>query len=303
MTAKGVLLVSRRSDPHIACVAKELSAIDVDNVVLDIGKAARSTVEVAPGEYVRTDDRDVRSGWTVWWRRVDAPPPDPWFSARDEETQLATAELRDILLGGLLALDLHWVDEPYVALRAEQTLLQLCTASHIGIATPATIATNQPRTAESFLAEGHTVAKAVSSGPGLAPNVDLVEPQMVSLVVAAPTVLQRLIMAVSDVRVVVVGSMAQVWRRPRAANEPVDWRAADRRGEGFAPWNHEEIATQAVLINRALGLRFGVQDWVIDESGLPVFLEVNPSGSWIFLSGAQALVGPALASLLAAQET
>jgi len=52
-----------------------------------------------------------------------------------------------------------------------------------------------------------------------------------------------------------------------------------------------------VKICRRLGLRFSVQDWLFTEGGL-IFLEVNPSGQWLFLRGADAEVADALAEEL-----
>ena len=87
------------------------------------------------------------------------------------------------------------------------------------------------------------------------------------------------------------------WTRPRRREDPVDWRAADPSGHSFARSHVDAVTSAAVDINKSLGLSFSVQDWLLSEEG-PVFLEVNPSGQWLFLTGAETDVADALAEEL-----
>jgi hypothetical protein len=255
---------------------------------------------VVPGEHVDIDDARVCNGWVVWWRRAGVPAPDVGTAAASpEEAQLLRAELRDIVLGGLLSLQLHWVDEPFTVLRAEQKMLQLAIARRLDIATPATVATNDVARAESMLSAGPTIAKAISSGPGLAPYADLVTSDLVHRVAHAPTVLQSRIPSTADVRAVIIADQVVFWDRPHGSACSVDWRQDDPRGAGFMPSIHDDLRTMAVALNKGLGLSFAVQDWLIDGRGDHVFLEANPCGSWMFLHGAADRVAPVLTHHLA----
>jgi hypothetical protein len=50
-------------------------------------------------------------------------------------------------------------------------------------------------------------------------------------------------------------------------------------------------------MSAALGLSMSVQDWLVSDRG-PVFLESNAQGAWLFLSGSDQLVTPAVAQHL-----
>jgi hypothetical protein len=116
------------------------------------------------------------------------------------------------------------------------------------------------------------------------------------MVQALPTLLQELVPATSDLRVVVIGTRGWVWRRPR---EPgmIDWRQIDPGGDGFELVEDAALAKQAVAMTKALKLTMSVQDW-LEIPGGPVFLESNAQGAWLFLRRSDEIVVPALAEHL-----
>jgi hypothetical protein len=293
--AAHVLVFAPGDDAHAAIVDEELCRRGVETARLDYGSAAESVLRIEPGA-VSVNGLDIGVSWTVWWRRSGqvadiAGMPSAEKHLRREETQALT-------LGGLLSVGPRWVDEPHVVERAEHTLLQLGVAAAAGARTPATVATNDPRVALQLLAGGPCVAKSTSAGVGLAPYVDVVTDDLLELLPVAATLLQRRVDSDADLRVVVVGSEAFVWRRLRRSTDPVDWRAADPDGAAFRPARCDQVERLAPAINDRLGLTFSVQDWVEDSVG-PWFLEVNPSGQWLFLDDADRRVVPALAAHLA----
>lgn len=278
----------------------------VENAVLERGgPVVRAAVDAmgdarfmtAPASPLIVDLAEVAEGWSVWWHRCGVLPPIPGAGAAEQA--LADDEARALFLGGLLALGVRWVDEPFVVERAEHTLLQLAVARERGAAVPDTIATSNPARAAAFLKAGPAVAKAVSSGPGLAPFASAVAPAMLPGLLHSPTLLQRLVLAAADVRLVVIGDHVLGWRRERGGASPVDWRAVDPAGEGFVPVPVEAgLALLAVAICAGLGLSTAVQDWLVDASGRSWFLEVNPVGRWLFLAGADEAIPPRLADHL-----
>lgn len=300
MSRPGVLLVSTSADPHADVVSGLLQERGIFTVLLDLAVCGGSRIDVVPGEHVDIGGARVCDGWVVWWRRASVPSPDVWAAAASpEEALLLRAELRDIVLGGLLSLRLHWVDEPYTVLRAEQKMLQLATARRLGIATPHTVATNDVSRADGMLSSGPTIAKAISSGPGLAPYADVVTSDMVHRITHAPTVLQSRIPCTADVRAAVVADQVTCWDRLHGSASSVDWRQDDPQGAGFTPSLHHGLRPMAAALNEGLGLTFAVQDWLIDAGGDPIFLEANPCGSWMFLDGAADRLAPILTRHLA----
>jgi len=125
-----------------------------------------------------------------------------------------------------------------------------------------------------------------------------IDSTMLSLLASGVTVLQHQTASIADVRVVVIGNETFSWRRPRGACDPVDWRESDPTGRLFVSVDGSEIHAAALAINSGLGLSVSMQDWVVDRDGDPTFLEANPCGAWLFLTGAREKVGPALAKHL-----
>jgi glutathione synthase/RimK-type ligase-like ATP-grasp enzyme len=145
-----------------------------------------------------------------------------------------------------------------------------------------------------FIRSGPVVAKAISSGPGLAPFVDQVGLEDAAFVANAPVMLQRAIKAEADWRLVTVGSQCIGWRRSRENDGHLDWRAEDPSGGDFQPCSVDPShASLALSIQDGLALTFSVQDW-LESDGQWCFLEVNPQGQWLFLRDAAERVGPTL---------
>jgi glutathione synthase/RimK-type ligase-like ATP-grasp enzyme len=202
-------------------------------------------------------------------------------------------------MGALEEAGVRMVDHPLAVARSEIKQLQLAVARRLGIAVPATQVTNDPDTARAFAANRKIIAKAVSPGVGIAPYVAEVLDCELDALKTLPTMLQELVSASADLRVVVVGDESWAWRRHREAGT-VDWRQVDPGGSRFAPITNEELSASACEIAAALGLSMSVQDWLETDSGL-IFLESNAHGAWLFLSGSQGLVAPAIARHLSAR--
>lgn len=214
-----------------------------------------------------------------------------------EESELLVAEAVTLFTGLVQATGSRIVDPPWTVRRAEDKLLQLVTALRLGVRVPETLVTNSPPSARLFSRDGPVLAKPVSYGSGLAPYADVVSDDLLELLVACPTLLQRSMNARADLRIVTVGSDAFAWRRARHPGEPVDWRSADPTGAGFTPIESDNLTPVAIRLAEQLGLTFSVQDWLETDAD-PTFLEVNPQGQWLFLRDATKNVAPALASLL-----
>jgi glutathione synthase/RimK-type ligase-like ATP-grasp enzyme len=225
----------------------------------------------------------------VLWRHagfVDVSGLDP------EEAALANDEGPFLLAGALSASGATFVDCPYAMYRAELKPLQLSIARQLGIRTPNTRITNDPKAAREFATAQRTVAKPLSPGQGIAPFVAELTETDVDYVQSLPTMLQELVESGADARVVVIGSQAWIWRRERE-HGTLDWRAVDRSGEEFEPLTDEYLSGLAVKVSEGLGLSTSVQDWLYTDDG-PVFLESNAVGAWLFLSGSIRVIVPAI---------
>ena len=300
MATLDVLILDNPQSQHAELVQNALAVRGVTTQRLNCTDLHNWSVDLGPGT-IRLQSSDcewvVSSATTVWYRRLGSPNVDDLDS---DEAQLVRDELPHALVGGLIACGARWVDEPHVVERAERKLLQLSTASRLGVAVPRYVVTNDAGTASRTLNEIRVVAKALSPGQGIAPHVDEVHPDDISEVDSTPVLLQELITdAEADLRVVVIGSRAWTWKRQRSPHT-IDWRAEDPPGAGFEYVSPHAVERPAVRVTAALGLTTSVQDWLSTPAG-DIFLETNPQGAWNFLTGSDKHIPEALAEHLLQQ--
>ena len=287
-----VLVVADEGDPHSEAVMDELRTLNVCVARYNLADLNRHLIVVRPGvvDLVIEQRRfQITAATTVWWRRqggVDTSHLD------GDEAQLARDEGPHILRGALQSAAVTWADDPAVVDRAELKLFQLQAASKLGVRVPDSTVTNDPDAAQQFRAAKSCVAKALSPGFGVTPYTDRVMDEDVDLVANLPALLQEEITATADLRVVVVGGSAWLWRRARG--DILDWRAEDASGSDFCIAEDDLVLDHARQITFALGLTMSVQDWLETDAG-PVFLESNAQGNWLFLRDARTMVALALA--------
>lgn len=294
-----VLLVSAPTDPHAGLVVAEIHSQGYSVHVANASTLAADRMQWTLDGLVLTRGSNawvVSEQTTVWWRR-----PGQFEGERGlqvPERELARDECAVIFPGALMAAGPRWVDEPWSCVRAGNRLFQLRTAVRHGVSTPDSMVSNDESVALAFIREGRTLAKTISTGPGLAPFVDLVTEEMAALVNSAPVLLQRAVDAFADWRVLAVGNSVLCWSAPRALKDPVDWRRGYPDGRHFEPTPTPPVlASHALTLNRELGLTMSVQDWLLCDDGF-VFLEANPQGQWLFLRDSEVLVPPVLAAHL-----
>jgi hypothetical protein len=288
MTDVDVVVIDDEGDAHGDAVLAELEALGAHSLRYSLDDLRSVPFCLQRGSldlYASGGWQRITSGTSVWWRRigtVEVSDLDP------EEARLASDEAPHLLRGALMCAGVRWVDDPFHVERAELKLNQLCVAASLGIATPATMTTSDLSAARTFATGRRVIAKPLSPGQGIAPFVTELEEQDLDLVMGLPTLLQESVLASADLRVVVVGADAWIWRRQRGTST-IDWRAEDPQGVEFSRTEDEATARGALSINSALGLSMSAQDWLETDNG-PVFLEANPQGAWLFLEGAPILV-------------
>jgi len=290
-----VLIVADASDAHAAAIATHLRGAGATVAILNLSSLLASPLSARAGRVeleVNDSHLVVDERTTVWWHRAGTPLVDGLDPAN---ARLAADEATHVLPGSLAGAGVRWVDHPATIAFAELKQYQLVVAQRLGVQTPDWIVTSDPCAARAFAADRPTVAKALSPGVGIAPYVDIVTHDELDLVANAPTLLQELVPAAADLRVVDVGDRGTwIWRRERTGC--VDWRREDPSGDGFRLHGDERVRAAAPMLTRSLGL-MSVQDWLVADDER-VFLEANPQGAFLFLGDADNIVVPALSEHL-----
>ncbi len=292
-----VVVVANSDDAHAKTVIEELNSNGHVAIRFNSSDLRSSGITSQFGSLrldVGADSYHINDKSSVWWRwtgEVDTS------GLTELDASFAVDEAPYLLTGILASAGSRFVDDPYAIYRAELKPLQLWTAQRCGITTPATLITNHVESANSFIASQRIVAKALSPGVGITPFVGEISTADLVNVSSFPVMLQELIRCNSDLRVVVVGDEALIWKRHREGST-LDWRQIDPSGSGFQLVDMPNLGDMAVKLSVELGISMSVQDWLETSNG-PVFLESNAQGAWLFLQNAAEHVVPRVANHVA----
>ncbi|MBL8683583.1 MAG: alpha-L-glutamate ligase [Myxococcales bacterium] len=225
----------------------------------------------------------------VWWRR-----PQP-IALHDE---VGDSAAREFSFGECLAglsglwgtLDVAWMNDPSRDEEANRKPYQLRAARRVGLTIPRTLITSDPAAAERFVREqgvSNVIYKAFTATERAWRETRRMregELDLLRSVRFAPVIFQSLVEAELDVRVTVVGEkiFATAVRIARG-----DYRYDYRVGLHDAVVEAHSLPPPVVekirrLMDR-LGLVYGALDFRRTARGDYVFLEVNPSGQWLFM--------------------
>jgi glutathione synthase/RimK-type ligase-like ATP-grasp enzyme len=240
----------------------------------------------------RQIDRQLTS---IWYRRLRTSARPPAMNPGVHE--FCTRESSAALVGTVLGMAERIMSAPDRLWAAEHKLLQLKAARHAGLTIPDTIVTNDADAVRSAFVRfgGSMIAKPVRSG-----FVDLGSEQRAiytsrvleehlqdrNSLRLSPVIYQPLLPKAADVRVTIVGERAfaveiDSQSDPQAS---VDWRRTENPNLPHRSVElPRELERSLVGLNRSLGLSFGAIDLVHTVDDDYVFLEVNPSGQWLWL--------------------
>jgi hypothetical protein len=311
-----ILAVAPPGDAHAQAVGRALDALSAEWRPFDLarfplevslalrhggrGRGQASTLALPGGP-----ELPLAAVRAVWWRRPGRFLLDPALS----ETHRAFAELecQHALQGLWQALPARWVNPPLADLAASRKPWQLSAAEAVGLAVPRTLVTNDPGAARAFLSgQGRrpTVFKAFGAVEAAWRFTRLVgarERRLLPAVRHAPVIFQEYVPAERDLRVVVVGGrIFAVEIDARRTGYPLDYRA-DFDAARVEPCRLPPAVERKVrALTRRLGLCYGALDLRRKRGGEHVFLEVNPTGQWLFVEERTGLpITRAVARLLA----
>ena len=276
-----VLLVSRTGDRELDVVARRLNDAGVSVARLNAESAASAGLIMDNRRrLVRIDGRWISP--TVTWLRH--------FSHRampQAGSALRRAYAADCWLA--LADQLEVLSAVMITHREPGQLAQLATAQRCGVAVPTTVVTTNPAEAAALVQSSKLVIKAlhrhfVEARPGLLHGIfpQIIEPRdLRRLPAGPPVVVQEHVDHEAEVRVYHVhGQIAAAFEITKS--DPAE------------PWLHSErvtarqieppdaVAAAASAVAASMSIDYGALDFLM-AGGVPVFLEINLAGDWLWL--------------------
>jgi glutathione synthase/RimK-type ligase-like ATP-grasp enzyme len=302
------MVITNDHDEHADAVIKELEARAVPVFRFhpeEFPSTGSISMEIRDGRIegeIRTARQrvaldDICAAWYRRSRGTFAPLPSLNVTHGDLENFVRVQS--DMTLTGLFAsLQTLWVGQPLTLRRAEVKALQLAEASKAGLATPATLISNDPERAAAFVeALGGTdcavtplIATRVDGDDGARLPLTTILPRDHTLeaVAVAPNIFQPYTEKAYELRCVVMGERIFTAKLDSQAHEStrMDWRGG-AVGEDEVRWEVSDIPerVQAALhrLMRSFDINFASIDMIVTPDGEFVFLDLNPNGQWLWL--------------------
>lgn len=317
-SADKILVITLTGDVHIPFVTKHLTS---EVVVVDPTRILdKCELSFYHDSRTRTttpvyDGRPIQNIKSVWYRRPYIPEREGLQVPEAYKNYAYSAVRRQILdLYGMFQ-NTFWLSDYYTILKAETKPRQLELAAQLGFRMPKTLSTTSSKAAASFLGKmGDVVAKSMAT---TLPIVDEKVRHFYTTKIPAgekinlqglhlgPTIFQEIIDVDEGLRVTVVGdqtftaAVRDIGHDDRPAI--IDRRRAYTAGKiRFNAYDlPKSLQDRCVALTKALGLRFGAIDLLLDKKGRHWFLEISPNGQWAFVEDDTGLpIGKAIADLL-----
>ncbi len=252
----------------------------------ECGKSPASWSLASGGLELQSDDIHC-----AWWRRPCPASPPQVFTGLDAGAYVQ-AECDHFLEGVLWSTPCSWINAPWNEVAARRKSLQLSIAQQVGLDVPRTLITNDSHRALSFcdqLEKLHrrVVVKRVGTGSGPASKTQIlnetVRQRLPTSLRTCPAIFQEYIEGLGDARVTWIDDTGiAVFIDSSAGTFPEDSRF-DLTVDHVRCTIPSYVNKGLTQFMHHLGLRFGAVDFRIDHCGHWWFLEVNPSGQFLYL--------------------
>ena len=291
-----ILIISSEQDDHAVVVLEQLQHRNMHAHLLDLSEfpqhlplSIRYTQQASSSYQASLGSLDLAAVKVVWWRRPQPFQPHPDITDQ-AALSFVYAESHAAVSGLWLNTDAFWINHPTRDDEAAHKVHQLKVAQAVGLEIPTTLITNDPARARAFVSTfgaERTIYKAFSGTKEAWRETRVLrgdEVEMLDNVRYAPVIFQEYIPARVDLRITVVGeAIFPVAIYSQDTSYHFDYRMDmdSARVEAFElPAEVQSLLRQYM---RRLGLVYGAIDMRLTPDGRYVFLEVNPSGQWLFV--------------------
>jgi glutathione synthase/RimK-type ligase-like ATP-grasp enzyme len=297
---KTCLLITDRFEPTADLLIAELRRRQIPCIRWNLDQypfGSELTFRVSGGRFeveAAADGRsvDLSDVGSIWYRgnRPTGFPDD----LDSEERSFAETGAQRALDALTTVGDFVWINHPARNRRANSKPAQLYVAQQVGLDIPATVITNDPEEARSFIAksDGEVVYKSLSQNLEVALHKALFtgvltkkEIANLDLIRLTPGIFQEFVSKCYEVRTTVVGRKLFSARIDSQAHveTKIDWRhlpfEVNDRPIDLPP----EVERKVHAVMDAFGLVYGALDFIVTPEGRYVFLEVNPAGQYMWV--------------------
>ena len=188
-------------------------------------------------------------------------------------------------------LDLPWFNKPNNVIRASNKIAQLMMAKKLGLNIPSTLVSNNPKHIRNFAKNNVIIAKNLatpwvvdSNQKTIAAYTKIVNPKWLNNdanLSFSPVVYQHFCKRKKDYRIVVVGDNHFSASCIPKECQLEDIRRGNSTGEGFIACDFDKNYLEALkCLMKEFGVDYCAADFMEDELGKLLFLEMNICGAW-----------------------
>jgi Glutathione synthase/Ribosomal protein S6 modification enzyme (glutaminyl transferase) len=248
--------------------------------------ALSSTILTVEEKPLRISEIDL-----IWWRRVNYPQKLSSTITDPFHISLIHNDCKAALLGLFMnEFKGIWINDPSATRLAQNKLIQLRAAEHAGFLVPRTLVSNDPRKIREFCKEldYQVVVKPVRGAINCQLYARMLREEHLEFDDAlklSPAIYQEYIPGNKHLRVHCFGDDIYT---VLIESKDLDWR------ENIDIPIHISDCGEAIkdllrIVLRKLGLKMGVIDLKLSQTGTPVWLEINPQGQFLFAEGLSGL--------------
>jgi len=297
--AKNILIIGDEKDPHILSVCKFLNEHDVTIIVLNPvdGNVGNMVYSFSPFKILFGNiDKTIACNEidAVWWRLKANARRSPTNMSEAATENFITREWQMALepLSYFLK-DCYWLNKRSADLQLRNKPYQLYLAGIYGFTIPDTVVSNNyyaiAEAAEQFneimykplgyfhSTDGKLLFSNKMSRESLAESRENI--------VQAPCIFQNYVDKDYELRITLVDTTVFAVKIYSQENElsKSDWRRNQFDVKFEAIELDKAFEEKLVKFHQSIGLVYGAYDFIVDQNGDYVFLEVNPVGQWLWL--------------------
>jgi glutathione synthase/RimK-type ligase-like ATP-grasp enzyme len=286
-----ILIITHKSDFTADFVVNELNERKINYRRFNCEDILKSDLSISFSPLFKYNLFGIDNYKAVWFRRTKLPEVEGL--SKNEQIYILN-EIQSLMNNLFSILSAKWLSSPESIYAAENKLLQLKTAQRLGFNIPETLITTNKDALKEFFEKnnGDIILKPISQTriPSdddaafiFTSRVSRTNIERLETLDLTPCIFQKNIAKDYEIRVTVVGEKVFAAAVDSQSDEETkdDWRRKPLEFRNIKlPTN---ISDLCVRLLKELNLGFGAIDLIKTPDNEYIFLEINPSGQWVWV--------------------